>query len=285
VFDDLQLENSSPKRGQSRERLAPANLLRRARRAAPAFALVAMAVAAPLAAEEITVRRGDTLGGIASEHGVPLSRLAAFNSIADPDRIYEGQLLRIPPAAGETEHLVRSGETLGALARRYEVTIDAIVTRNALADPDRIIAGRSLIIPDPVAATAPPTTAAPAATEAPSTTVAVEIPPVAVVETAPPATTAAPAPPATTVAPAPPATTVAPAPPATDAPAPPTTPPTTPTPAPGVVVSTIWVVQPGDTVTSVAARVGLSAGRLAEANRIAVTTALTPGQYLFVPTR
>jgi peptidoglycan endopeptidase LytE len=283
VFDDQQLEDSSPKRGQARDRLAPADLVRRARRAAPALALVAMAIAAPLAAEEITVRRGDTLGEIAGDQGVPLARLAAFNSIADPNRIYEGQVLRIPPAAGETEHLVQPGETLGALARRYDVTIDAIVARNALTDPNRIIAGRSLIIPDPAAASAPTTTAAPAATEAPTTTVPVQIAPVAVVETAPP-TTVAPAPP-TTAAPAAPATTVAPAPPVTEAPAPPTTPATTPTPAPGVVVSTIWVVQPGDTVTSVAARVGLSAGRLAEANRIAVTTALTPGQYLFVPTR
>jgi LysM repeat protein len=50
-------------------------------------------------------------------------------------------------------------------------------------------------------------------------------------------------------------------------------------------VSTIWVVQQGDTVSSVAAKVGLTPSRLAEANRIKVDTALTPGQYLFIPQR
>jgi LysM repeat protein len=286
VFDDQQLEPSSPQRRSSPGSLAPRSLaaIRKARRGAPVLALVAMAIAAPLAAKEVTVRRGDTLSGIAAHEGVPMARLVAFNAIANPDLIFEGQVLRIP-ADGETTHVIQPGETLGQIARRYDTTTAALVDRNAIGDPDRIIAGRSLVIPDPLAATpttvvapapttvAPATPVAPAAAAPPNTAPPTTAPPT----TAPPITAAPTTVPPTTV----PATT---APPAPTAP-PTTTPPTTPTPAPGVVVSTIWVVQQGDTVTSVAERVGLSPARLAEANRIAITTALTAGQYLFIPTR
>jgi spore germination protein YaaH len=50
-----------------------------------------------------------------------------------------------------------------------------------------------------------------------------------------------------------------------------------------VVVSTIWLIQPNDTVTSIAAKVGVNPERLAQANGIAVSTPLVPGRYLYVP--
>ena len=43
-----------------------------------------------------TVRRGDTLSGIAVRHGVSTSALAAANGIADRDRVIAGRTLRIP---------------------------------------------------------------------------------------------------------------------------------------------------------------------------------------------
>jgi spore germination protein YaaH len=50
-------------------------------------------------------------------------------------------------------------------------------------------------------------------------------------------------------------------------------------------VSTIWLIQEGDTVTSIAAKVGVTPARLAEANGLGVNTPLIAGQYLFVPQR
>lgn len=46
---------------------------------------------------EYTVRSGDTLSLISRRFGVPLHLLIEVNSIADPNRIKTGQLLKIPP--------------------------------------------------------------------------------------------------------------------------------------------------------------------------------------------
>ena len=43
-----------------------------------------------------TVKTGDTLGSIAAQFGVSQSALAAANGITDPNKIYAGQVLRIP---------------------------------------------------------------------------------------------------------------------------------------------------------------------------------------------
>lgn len=48
------------------------------------------------------VKRGEILRTIARQYGVSLKELAAYNRIADPDRIYVGQALRIPPSAEPT---------------------------------------------------------------------------------------------------------------------------------------------------------------------------------------
>lgn len=43
-----------------------------------------------------TVRSGDTLPGIAEEHGVDAHELAALNKLDNPDLIYPGQVVRVP---------------------------------------------------------------------------------------------------------------------------------------------------------------------------------------------
>ncbi len=64
-----------------------------------------------------------------------------------------GRPTRSPPApaaaggAGEGEHIVKPGETLSAIAARYKVPADAILEANGLEDPDRLPAGRKLVIP------------------------------------------------------------------------------------------------------------------------------------------
>lgn len=52
--------------------------------------------AAPAAAASTyLVRSGDTLSGIAAAHGTSVSRLQSLNGIADPNKIFAGQTLRI----------------------------------------------------------------------------------------------------------------------------------------------------------------------------------------------
>lgn len=46
-----------------------------------------------------TVRRGDTLTGIAQSHGTTVKRLQKINSIESPDRIYDGQVIALTERA------------------------------------------------------------------------------------------------------------------------------------------------------------------------------------------
>jgi murein DD-endopeptidase MepM/ murein hydrolase activator NlpD len=54
------------------------------------------------------------------------------------------------PAAANAagfSHTIQSGESLYTIARRYDVTAQAIVQANGLSSPDRIIVGQQLVIP------------------------------------------------------------------------------------------------------------------------------------------
>ncbi len=52
-------------------------------------------------------------------------------------------------APGEQVYIVRSGDTLYSIARRFGVTVQALQQRNNLANPNDIKVGQQLIIPAP----------------------------------------------------------------------------------------------------------------------------------------
>ena len=52
-------------------------------------------------------------------------------------------------ASGSIVHVIQSGETLGAIATRYGVTVDDIVSANDLDNPNVIAEGQEIIIPNP----------------------------------------------------------------------------------------------------------------------------------------
>jgi len=95
-----------------------------------------------------TVRRGDTLGRIARDNGVSLSDLVGANDISNPNLIHAGQILVIPGEKGEPEviHVVARGETLGKIASKYQSTVSALAMRNAIANPNLIRIGQSLVV-------------------------------------------------------------------------------------------------------------------------------------------
>ncbi len=72
----------------------------------------------------------------------------ALNKLANAN-IRAGQRLLIPAPAPEQAkvHVVRSGESLTIIAKRYGVTVSALAKANGLSNPNRIYAGQRLVIP------------------------------------------------------------------------------------------------------------------------------------------
>ncbi len=98
------------------------------------------------------VRRGDTLSQIAWRHGTTVQWLMHANGLRNPNYIWAGQRLCVPcgwappPPCGFT-HVVRWGETLYSIARRYGTCIQTIAAANGLRNPNYIWAGQRLHIP------------------------------------------------------------------------------------------------------------------------------------------
>ena len=125
-----------------------------------------------------TVVAGDTLSAISQRLGVSLAALAATNGIQIESVIVVGQRLRVPSTGGgsttpysaasytspsqSSAYVVRSGDTLSAIASRYGVSLAAIAAANNIGQMSLIVIGQRLTIPSGGAAV--PATAGPATT-------------------------------------------------------------------------------------------------------------------------
>ena len=84
---------------------------------------------------------------IAARFDVRVERLARLNNIQNVNLIYVGQLLRIPVDDNFIAYVIRRGDTLYALARRYGTTVETLAELNRISDISRIMAGDTLFIP------------------------------------------------------------------------------------------------------------------------------------------
>lgn len=129
--------------------------MRAHRRTAATAAVVCLAFLSLLGTGQHTVRRGETLGGIAARYGTTVAALAEANGIANPDRIVTGARLTIPgssgpgpaPAPATGSYTVVRGDTLGRIAARHGTTISALVAANGIANPNLIRVGQVLEVP------------------------------------------------------------------------------------------------------------------------------------------
>ena len=107
------------------------------------------------------VRRGQTLGGIARRYGTSIRNLQRLNGLRSAHLIRVGQRLRVPLrgkgrrlAARSVQvarndsrdgtHIVRPGESLGKIARRYKTTVAALQRLNGIKNAALIPVGKKL---------------------------------------------------------------------------------------------------------------------------------------------
>jgi LysM repeat protein len=125
------------------------------------------------------VQAGETLTSIALLYNVSVADIVARNGITDPNSIVVGQTLVIPlggaspsvaptptaPASGPPTitpkptktptptsfvYVVQAGDTLSAIATKFNVTVQAILDANPdITDPNVIFVGQKIIIPAP----------------------------------------------------------------------------------------------------------------------------------------
>ena len=86
--------------------------------------------------ETYTVKRGDTLFGISNQFGVSVTELANLNN-KKGDTLQIGEVLKIPNSSGTNPnnmfmYTVKKGDSLYSIAKKYNTTVDKIVSLNYL---------------------------------------------------------------------------------------------------------------------------------------------------------
>jgi murein DD-endopeptidase MepM/ murein hydrolase activator NlpD len=92
------------------------------------------------------VRPGDTISGIAKMFGVSVNTVIWSNDISR-GLIREGQTLIILPITG-VRHIVKSGDTLESISKKYKGDAEEIAKYNSIALNTKLKAGDVIIVPD-----------------------------------------------------------------------------------------------------------------------------------------
>jgi membrane-bound lytic murein transglycosylase D len=134
------------------------------------------------------VRRGDNINSIARRFGMPVSELASLNNLRNKNRIYPGQRLMLAEASVSEDgefHIVKRGDSIDKIARRYNKKPNEILTLNRLKNKNRIYPGQKLLVAKAEVSEEKPEVVAQSKPSAPA-----ETSPVEKSETAPPASEA-----------------------------------------------------------------------------------------------
>lgn len=103
-----------------------------------------------------TVKRGNTLSQIARAYNVSVEHIVELNDIEDPNLIYPGEKLRITESdvtdlepvdnSIDVYYVVKDGDTLYGIARRFGITLNEILEYNDISNPNLIYPGQTIRI-------------------------------------------------------------------------------------------------------------------------------------------
>ncbi len=107
------------------------------------------------------VQPGDSLYTIAVEFGITVEDIKQHNSLENPNNLRVGQELKIlqvdsasapQQEAGDDDegyvHVVKPGETLFGIAKRYSIPLNELAKANNITNPGALRTGQRLRIPD-----------------------------------------------------------------------------------------------------------------------------------------
>ena len=104
---------------------------------------------AHLTGDSHTVKKGQSLSLIAKLYGLKLSEIKRFNNIQGQATIHPGQKLRLTKTVQNSKlyHVVRKGETLIEIAKKYDTPLPNLMKENSLHFKSILLTGTRLIIP------------------------------------------------------------------------------------------------------------------------------------------
>ena len=122
-----------------------------------------------------TVGKGDSLWSIAKKNNLTVTELAKVNNLSSGTALQPGKKLIVPgkigaapkdfaaaaspakiatdkpavvvPRGDAVKHTVQSGESLGVIARKYQVSTGELAAANSITDPSKVRVGQQLVIP------------------------------------------------------------------------------------------------------------------------------------------
>ncbi|PFA67020.1 peptidoglycan-binding protein [Bacillus sp. AFS015802] len=106
-----------------------------------AFTTLAVSGGASASAQNIEVKKGDTLWGLAKEYGTSVDQLMTWNNL-NSHIIYPDQELTV---SSKEYYTVKKGDTLWGISSFYGIPVDSLMGWNAL-ESDLIVPGQELVI-------------------------------------------------------------------------------------------------------------------------------------------
>ena len=93
-----------------------------------------------------TVRPGNTLFGIAQFFQTTVNDILRYNNIADSNRIYVCETLAIPSLTSQSPltNILRPGEFLWYISKMYNMTVEDLMNKNNLGNPNVLYPGQIL---------------------------------------------------------------------------------------------------------------------------------------------
>lgn len=104
--------------------------------------------------QKYKVRRGDSLWKLAKRFGTTTSAIRRTNRMGSGSKLIAGTTITIPGKISSSSstrrsfwYTIRRGDTIGLIAKRFDLTIRQILGANSLRNPNRIRAGQRIRIP------------------------------------------------------------------------------------------------------------------------------------------